>query len=276
MNRRLGLLLEILYISVILIDGFLLLTSSLLPFKMANYQNIAYFDLITSMLLLVGYLVQMQKNEPKAYLKRNWNLVIIVIPFSFIAINILGIDGPFTVLKILNIIKVVALMFAVRQVGRSVDEFVEKSRLIYGVAFFLAVLLISSISFFIVENGINPNVTNYEDSLWYVIQTITTVGYGDVVPYTSLGRVVGVIAMLSAIGISSLLTAATTSSLMDKFRHESDKLSKRNSKYVQNLEKKIDTLNSEIPKKESMDNLHKELKDLKSEIQELKNLLEKK
>jgi voltage-gated potassium channel len=231
---------------------------------MANYQNIAYFDLITSMLLLVGYTNQMRKTEPKAYLKRNWNLFIIVIPFSFIAIDILGISGPLIVVKILNLIKVVALMFAVRQVGRSVDEFVEKSRLIYGVAFFLAVLLISSI------------VTNYEDSLWYVIQTITTVGYGDVVPYTSLGRVVGVVAMLSAIGISSLLTAATTSSLMDKFRNESDKLSKRNSKYVQNLEKKIDILNSEIPKKESMDNLNKELKDLKLEIQELKNLLEKK
>jgi len=56
-----------------------------------------------------------------------------------------------------------------------------------------------------------------------VVQTITTVGYGDVVPITSWGRVVGIIAMVSAIGISSLLTAATTSSLMDKLREDREK-----------------------------------------------------
>jgi voltage-gated potassium channel len=276
MNRRLELLLEILFISVILIDGFLLLTSSLMPFRASSSQIIAYFDLFTSILLLIGYLIQMRKGDPIAYLKKNWNLLIVVIPFYFIALDILGISNNLLIIKVLNLIKVFALFFAIRQVGKYVDEFVEKSKLVYGFSFFLAVLIISSIVFFLAENGINPHVTNFEDSFWFVIQTITTVGYGDIIPYTQTGRLVGVISMLSAIGITSLLTAATTSSLMDKFRKESDKLSKRNSEYVKNLEEKIDNIRYSIPEKENIDNINQDLKEIKSEIKALKELLEKK
>jgi voltage-gated potassium channel len=277
MNRRLQLLLEILFISVIIIDGFLLLTSSLIPFRAGSPQIIAYFDLFTSILLLIGYIIQMRKaKDPKLYLKRNWNLFIVIIPFYFIALDLLGLNSNLLIIKVLNLIKVVALVFAIRQVGKYVDEFVEKSRLLYGFSFFLAVLIISSITFFLAENGVNPHVSNFEDSFWFVIQTITTVGYGDIIPYTQTGRLIGVISMLSAIGITSLLTAATTSSLMDKFRHESDKLSRRNSEYVKNLEEKIEHISNSIPKKENIDNIHQDLNDIKSEIQALKDLLEKK
>ena len=72
------------------------------------------------------------------------------------------------------------------------------------------------------------------------------------------------------------MTAATTSSLMDKFRHESDKLSRRNSEYVKNLEEKIEHISNSIPKKENIDHIHQDLNDIKSEIQALKDLLEKK
>ncbi|MDZ4171199.1 MAG: ion channel, partial [Methanobacteriaceae archaeon] len=251
--------LEVLFISVIFIDAFLLLTSSLIPFRVGSFQNIAYIDLFASVILLFAYINQMRKHDPKTYLKKNWNFLIIVIPFSFIAINIMGLSPELLILKILNLIKAFALVFAIRQVGKNVDNFVEKSRLVYGFSFFIAVLLASSIAFYLAENGINPNVTNYEDSIWYVIQTITTVGYGDIIPYTQFGRLIGIIAMISAIGITSLLTAATTSSLLDKVRQESDKLSKRNAVFMKNLEKKIDKLSEEVSDRNDIDALKQEL-----------------
>lgn len=276
MNRRMEIFLEVLFISVIFIDAFLLLTSSLMPFRVGSFQNIAYIDLFASVILLFAYLNQMRKHDPKTYLKKNWNFLIIVIPFSFIAINIMGLSPELLILKILNLIKAFALVFAIRQVGKNVDNFVEKSRLVYGFSFFIAVLLASSIAFYLAENGINPNVTNYEDSIWYVIQTITTVGYGDIIPYTQFGRLIGIIAMISAIGITSLLTAATTSSLLDKVRQESDKLSKRNAVFMKNLEKKIDKISEEVADRKDIDVLNQELKKLKSEIIELKEIIEKK
>lgn len=55
--------------------------------------------------------------------------------------------------------------------------------------------------------------------LWWALQTVTTVGYGDVVPHTPLGRVVGAVVMLSSIAFLSVLTAAITSVFVQRARH---------------------------------------------------------
>jgi voltage-gated potassium channel len=44
-------------------------------------------------------------------------------------------------------------------------------------------------------------MTSWQDGLWYVVATITTVGYGDVIPVTYLGRALGFVVMLSSLGV---------------------------------------------------------------------------
>ena len=51
------------------------------------------------------------------------------------------------------------------------------------------------------------------DGLWWSAVTLTTVGYGDKAPKTLIGRVVGIIWMLSAVVLIALFTAQVTSSL---------------------------------------------------------------
>jgi len=276
LHHKLELVMEIIFLIFIFLDSFLLFTSVFLPLKPGTYTNIAYFDLITSALLVFGYWIQRRRNESKAgYFQRNWNGIIAVIPFYFIGIVILGLSDASIILKILALIKIVTLIMAAGQVGKAVDRFVSKSRLVYGFAFFVVVLLVCSIGFFLLESGVNPEVTTYEDSLWYVIQTITTVGYGDVVPITQWGRLIGVIAMVSAIGISSLLTAATTSSLMDKLRDDREKLAKTSVNYAKKLDKRVQDLESKMAKEENVKGLEADLSEIKSEINEIKDLLNK-
>jgi voltage-gated potassium channel len=52
-------------------------------------------------------------------------------------------------------------------------------------------------------------------AFWYILQTVTTVGYGDATPTEPLGRLVGAIVMLTAIGFLSILTASITSAFVD-------------------------------------------------------------
>ncbi len=56
--------------------------------------------------------------------------------------------------------------------------------------------------------------------LWWALQTVTTVGYGDVVPADGVGRVIGAVFMLEAIAFLAIVTAAITSSFVERARHE--------------------------------------------------------
>ncbi len=52
---------------------------------------------------------------------------------------------------------------------------------------------------------------SFEDALWWAAQTVTTVGYGDVVPQTDGGRFVAVFVMVFGLAVVSLVTAIVTS-----------------------------------------------------------------
>jgi voltage-gated potassium channel len=57
--------------------------------------------------------------------------------------------------------------------------------------------------------------------LWFSLQTVTTVGYGDVTPHTTEGRVIAAFVMLAGIGFIAVITAAVTASLIESARrHE--------------------------------------------------------
>lgn len=51
-------------------------------------------------------------------------------------------------------------------------------------------------------------------ALWFTLQTVTTVGYGDVTPQETEGRIVAAVVMLTSIGLITVITAAVTSTFV--------------------------------------------------------------
>lgn len=62
------------------------------------------------------------------------------------------------------------------------------------------------------KNAVDATITTSSDALWWIMATVTTVGYGDVYPVTNVGRIVGMIVMITGIGLFGTLTGflATT------------------------------------------------------------------
>ena len=59
------------------------------------------------------------------------------------------------------------------------------------------------------------------DGLWWALQTVTTVGYGDIVPENTIGRLVGAVVMLEGIAFLTIVTAVITSTFIERARRES-------------------------------------------------------
>ena len=60
----------------------------------------------------------------------------------------------------------------------------------------------------------DPGIDTFGDSLWWAVTTVSTVGYGDVVPESAAGRVVGGILMLVGLGLIPVLTSVVVSVLV--------------------------------------------------------------
>ncbi len=56
------------------------------------------------------------------------------------------------------------------------------------------------------------------EGMWWAVQTVTTVGYGDVVPHSTSGRLIATVIMLAGIAFISLITASVTATLVEQNR----------------------------------------------------------
>jgi voltage-gated potassium channel Kch len=83
--------------------------------------------------------------------------------------------------------------------------------------------------------------------LWWAVQTVTTVGYGDVAPTDVFGRLVGAFVMLEGTAFIAIVTAVITSSFVTRAQSEQDARRKKDELSDRELlEKRFDELESKL------------------------------
>ncbi len=80
----------------------------------------------------------------------------------------------------------------------------------------LTLLLLGLVGGFLMHFADRGNFPTYGISVWWAVQTFTTVGYGDVVPTTTAGRLLGGLEMLMGVSFVSFLTASVTTVLVNR------------------------------------------------------------
>lgn len=61
--------------------------------------------------------------------------------------------------------------------------------------------------FYLLEKDMNPNLHGFIDALWWSFATATTVGYGDIIPLTFHGKILGILLMLLGTAYFAIYTA---------------------------------------------------------------------
>jgi voltage-gated potassium channel len=79
----------------------------------------------------------------------------------------------------------------------------------------IIVTVLSGVAMWLVDRDEFPNVWL---GLWWAVQTVTTVGYGDVTPTTPGGRAIAAVIMVSGIGFLTVVTATISAIFIESAR----------------------------------------------------------
>ena len=140
----------------------------------------------------------------QAYIRGHWIDLISCIP-------------PARWLRWFRLVRLLRLVRAFAGLGRaltSIQRLGHHKGLVWLFVAWSAVMLLSSVALYAAEKGVNAAVSTPLDALWWGLSTMTTVGYGDVVPVTAEGRIAAMVLMILGIGLYSAITATVTSFLI--------------------------------------------------------------
>jgi len=230
----------------VMVSVLMLIPVLVIEYTQQNLNSLAiYLNWGIWLVFLLEYTVLLYFVEDKIDFIKTHKLELFIIIFSFpIVPEGLASSGflRFARLpRLLNSLRFFRLAALLGRFGTTVKSIFNSKGLRFIVYTTIALVLFFGFLFYISE----PHVEKYSDGLWWALVTITTVGYGDITPISTLGRIIAGALMVMRIGFIATITAAVSSYFISSFNDNEVTINDLGEK-LDKIEKELNILKKEI------------------------------
>ena len=227
---------EIILISIIVLNILAIIFSSIKEFDQKYQDYFRDFEIFSLVFFTIEYIARIYsivekwryRHPIKGRLRYAVTPLALVDLFSFLPFYLafLPIDlrflRIFRLMSIFRMFKIARYLHALNLFKRVLIE--RKEQLVLSFLFILFILVITSFVMFYVENDAQPDkFSSIPATMWWGIATITTVGYGDIVPITDLGKFLGGIFAIAGVGLLALPAGILSSGFFELLHVDKEK-----------------------------------------------------
>ena len=225
-DTKMGRFFDLVLLVLISLSVIVVLLESVESIDNQYHEIFFWIEWILTILFTIEYLLRIYVTlRPQKYITSFYGVVdlLSILP-TYISLFIAGSQSLLVIrgLRLLRIFRILKLTKFTTQ-GQVIMTALNRSR---GkiVMFFITVILIVTIigaAMYLIEGGANPRFDNIPRSIYWAIVTLTTVGYGDITPVTSLGQLVSAFVMILGYAIIAVPTGIVTNEIINEQRNRS-------------------------------------------------------
>ena len=195
-------------------DGFILLLSVYVVVQLSLEiikeipQNLSELfltiDLTICIVFILDWVVFLFLSKDKAnYLKSHSFDLIASIPF----VQVFRVVRVIRIVRLIRTLRLFRGLKGILPIVRRITANPARSALTIYLTIMTVVYFYCSLGLYNFERGLNPLIGTFGDVLWMAFITMTSVGYGDIAPKTTGGRIMAILLILTGLGLFSLVTA---------------------------------------------------------------------
>jgi voltage-gated potassium channel len=203
-----------------LVSVFLLFFEVLAEHTPQQRHALEVADAFIAFVFLVEFCVRLVRAPNRAvFLRQHWWELLAAIPItSGVAQALKGLN-LLRIFRLIRLLRLVRFLIRLKIILAASTRFARQTYLIYICTLAGMVIMAGSLGFHYMEAGTNPNVHSLWDSFWWTIVTVTTVGYGDIYPVTTGGRILAIFLMMGGVATVSGVTATIAAYIISKKDH---------------------------------------------------------